>query len=324
MILITSMLVAVAIGGGEQPTVKLSGNDRLVTAPRPLASTSGRALASVGTDRALASTGTDRALISTGTDRALVSTGKDRALASTGRSRGLTSSGRDRALVPTGGLPEPGAAPSGDGEAGVTASVSPMGGTGAPVEGSLSGSAVKVDTLAVSAPAGVRSSARFSVMLGEAKDAMSARDFHRAEQILYTVRTAEPAAWDARLRYATNLVTLGHYDRSLTELTAALKGKTRDDELPAVADLFGSTEVFTETQGRLKQYRSVNSADPQALLLDALLESMAGNHAQAATLIGEARTNQPGWAPIEVVEGTTTAMAKARTEPAATKEKTTP
>jgi hypothetical protein len=320
MDLITSMLVVLAIGGGGQPTAKLSGNDRLVTAPRPLTSTSGRGLASVGTDRALASTGTDRALISTGTDRALVSTGKDRALASTGRSRGLTSSGLDRALVPTGGLPEPGAAPSGDGEAGITASVAPSG-AGAPVEGSLSGSAVKVDTLAVSVPAAVRASPRFSIMLGEAKEAMSARDFHRAEQILYTVRTAEPAAWDARLRYATNLVTLGHYDRSLTELTAALKGKTRDDELPAVSDLFGSTDVFTETQAQLKQYRSVNSADPQALLLDALLESLAGNHTQAASLIGEARTNQPGWAPIEVLEGTTTAMAKAHSEPAA-KEKT--
>ena len=93
MNLITAMVLALAIGGGEQVQApRPKSGDRLTTAPRPLTSTSGRPLASVGTDRALISTGTDRGLISTGTDRGLVSTGTDRGLVSTGRSRPLVSS----------------------------------------------------------------------------------------------------------------------------------------------------------------------------------------------------------------------------------------
>jgi hypothetical protein len=326
MDLITATMLMLALGGGEQPqTPRVKFSDRLSTSSRPLASTTGRPLASVGTDRALASTGTDRALISTGTDRGLASTGTDRALVSTGRFRPLTRAGRDRALEPTGGLEEQPPAPSGELDGSIGGSVN-LGGSVAP-GGAMApagagtvvteGGGVPASVTSGAAPASTRAPSRFAGMLTEAKEAMSARDFSRAEQLLYSVRTADLSSWDARLRYASNLVALGHYDRSLTELTAALKAKSKDEALPATTELFGSTEVFNEIQQQLKEYRSHSAGDPQATLLDAMLEGLAGHQPQAASLIGEARELHPGWEPIDLIE-------RATAPPAAHPENATP
>jgi hypothetical protein len=315
MSLITAMVLALAIGGGEQTQApRPKSGDRLTTAPRPLTSTSARPLASVGTNRALISTGTDRGLISTGTDRGLVSTGTDRGLASTGGSRPLVSSGRDRALVPTGGLEQqpPATGPSVDAQSSPGVSVPPGGAQAAPAP--MEGTVIVASANALPAPPAVRAPSRFATQLGEAKQAMEMRDFSRAEQVLYSVRSAELSAWDVRLRYASNLVALGHYDRSLTELTAALKNKSKEDALPATTDLFGSKEVFAETLKQLKDYRSGNAADSQALLLEAMLEGMNGNQPQAASLLGEARQRHPGWEPIDLIDGVTATPTPARTD----------